>query len=107
MHSSAACTPCEMRLIASVKLWRYHASTTRLHAGLPEADALSSDEDQDALCRRASFIICVPGYNLETVVVEVQFPTVLQDVLPLVQAATCKRSGSSPSTPPACCSTTN
>ena len=69
------------------ELWRYHASTTRLHAGLPEADALSSDEDQDALCRRASFIICVPGYNLETVVVEVQFPTVLQDVLPLVQAA--------------------
>ena len=65
---------------------RYFTSDTRLHVGLPDAEALSSDDEQDVLRRRASFVICVPGYVLESIVVEVQFPATLADVLPVLQA---------------------
>ena len=68
-------------------LWRYHAPATRLFAGLPVVEAISSDEDEDTRIRRASFIICTPEYVPEQVTIEVQFPAVLRDVMPLLRQA--------------------
>ena len=70
--------------------WRYHASGTRLHAGLPLVEDLSSDEDAEERLRRASFVICTPGYDLERIVIEVRFPATLSEVQPLLRQA-CRR----------------
>ncbi|CAE7824168.1 CFDP2 [Symbiodinium sp. CCMP2592] len=67
--------------------WRYFAPTTRLHASLAEVPDSSSDEDQEVRLRRAAFIICTPGYAPEFVVVEVQFPTTLPELIPRLRAA--------------------
>ena len=67
--------------------WRHHAPDVRLHAGLPIVEELSSDEDIDDRLRRASFVICVPGYTLERLVIEVRFPASLPDVLPHLKQA--------------------
>ena len=67
--------------------WRYHALNTRLFASLQISDYSSSEEDQDARMRRASFVICVPGYVLERIVIEVSFPATIQDVVSLLRPA--------------------
>ena len=68
-------------------VWRYHAPNIRLHAGLPIVEELSSDEDADGRTRRASFVICVPNYALERLVIEVRFPATLAEVTRLLRQA--------------------
>ncbi|CAE7562314.1 unnamed protein product [Symbiodinium sp. CCMP2592] len=65
--------------------WRYFTPTTRLHAGLSEYQDPSSDEDQEAQLRRASFVICVPGYAPEFLVLEVTFPTTHAELTPILR----------------------
>ena len=68
-------------------VWRYHAPNIRLHAGMPILEEFSSDEDADGRTRRASFVICVPDYTLERLVIEVRFPATLAEVTPLLRQA--------------------